>query len=81
MRGNDFNFFQYQQGNIRIRRSKRTLKSTFLANITPVVVTNVGQISRFLDFLKVLDLFRKCLGIIFGLQRLTFGNIFRSKGC
>ena len=40
-----------------------------------------GQKSRFLDFLKVLlELFMKCLGIIFGLKRPTFGCIFSSKG-
>ena len=40
-----------------------------------------GQKTRFLDFLKVvLEMFRSCLGIIFGLKRLTFGCIFSSKG-
>jgi len=40
-----------------------------------------GRKSRFLDFLKVvLEMFRSCLGIIFGLKRLTFGCIFSSKG-
>ena len=33
--------------------------------------------SRFLDFLKVgLELFRSCLGIVFGLKRPTFRFIF-----
>ena len=40
-----------------------------------------GQKSRFLDFLKVvLELFRSCLGIIFGLKRSTFRCIFSLKG-
>ena len=40
-----------------------------------------GQKSRFLDFFKVvLELFRKCLGIVFGLKRPTFGGILSSKG-
>ena len=39
------------------------------------------QKSRFFDFLKVgLELFRSCLGIIFGLKSLTFRCIFSSKG-
>ena len=39
------------------------------------------QKSRFLDILKVgLELFRSCLGIIFGLKRRYFGCIFDSKG-
>ena len=33
----------------------------------------MGQKSRFLDFFKVvLELFRKCLGIVFGLKMPTF---------
>ena len=40
-----------------------------------------GQKSRFLGFLKVvLEMFRSCLGIIFGLKMLTFSCIFSSKG-
>ena len=40
-----------------------------------------AQKSRFLDILKVgLELFRSCLGIIFGLKRPTFRRIFSSKG-
>ena len=40
-----------------------------------------GQKTRFLGFLKVvLEMFRSCLGIIFGLKRLTFKCIFSSKG-
>ena len=40
-----------------------------------------GQKNRFLDFLKVvLEMFRSCLGIIFGLKRRTFMCIFSSKG-
>ena len=40
-----------------------------------------GRKSRFLDFFKVvLELFRKCLGIVFDLKRPTFGGIFSSKG-
>ena len=41
-----------------------------------------GRKSRFLDFFKVvLELFRKCLGIVFDLKRPTFECIFSSKGC
>ena len=37
--------------------------------------------SRFLDFLKVvLEMFRSCLGVIFGLKMPTFSCIFSSKG-
>ena len=37
--------------------------------------------SRILDFFEVvLELFRKCLGIVFDLKRPTFGCIFSSKG-
>ena len=40
-----------------------------------------GQKSRFLGFLKVvLEMFRSCLGIIFGLKMPTFSYIFSSKG-
>ena len=40
-----------------------------------------GQKSRFLDFLKVvLEMFRSCLDIIFGLKSLTFKCIISSKG-
>ena len=40
-----------------------------------------GQKSRFLGFLKVvLEMFRSCLGIIFGLKMPTFSCIFSSKG-
>ena len=40
-----------------------------------------GQKSRFFDFLKgVLELFRSCLGIIFGLKKLIFRCIFTLKG-
>ena len=40
-----------------------------------------GQKSRFLGFLKVvLEMFRSCLGIIFGLKRPTFMCLFSSKG-
>ena len=40
-----------------------------------------GQKSRFLDFFKVvLKLFRKCLGIVFGIKRRTFACSFSSKG-
>ena len=40
-----------------------------------------GQKSRFFDFLKVgLELFRRCLGIIFGLKSASFRRIFSSKG-
>ena len=40
-----------------------------------------GQKSRLYDFLKVgLELFRRCLGIIFGLKSATFRRIFSSKG-
>ena len=39
-----------------------------------------GQKSRFLDFLKVfLELFRSCLGIIFGFRKRTFKYIFSSR--
>ena len=39
------------------------------------------QKSRFLDFLKVvLEMFRRCLGIVFGLKSLTFSCIFSPKG-
>ena len=41
-----------------------------------------GQKSRFLDFFKVvLELFKKCLGIVFVLKRPTFGFIYTSKCC
>ena len=40
-----------------------------------------GQKSRFMDFFKVvLELFRKCLGIVFGLKMPTFWSIFSLKG-
>ena len=40
-----------------------------------------GRKSHFLDFFKVvLELFGKCLGIVFDLKRPTFGCIFSSKG-
>ena len=40
-----------------------------------------GQKVTFLDFSKVVqELFRKCLGIVFGLKRPTFGCICSSKG-
>ena len=40
-----------------------------------------GGKSRFLDFFKVvLELFMKCLGIIFELKRPTFWGIFSSQG-
>ena len=40
-----------------------------------------GRKSRFLDFFEViLELFRKCLGIVFDLERPSFGGIFSSKG-
>ena len=40
-----------------------------------------GKKSRFLDFLKVvLEMFRSCLGIVFGFKRRTFMCIFSSKG-
>ena len=39
------------------------------------------QKSRFLDFLiVVLEMFRRCLGIVFGLKRLSVRRIFSSKG-
>ena len=38
--------------------------------------------SLFLDFFKVLlQLFKKFLGIVFGLKRPTFGCILSSKSC
>ena len=40
-----------------------------------------GQKSRFLDILKiVLEMFWKCLSIIFDLKKLTFWCIYSSKG-
>ena len=37
--------------------------------------------SNFLGLFKVvLELFRSCLGIVFGLKKPTFGCIFGSKG-
>ena len=40
-----------------------------------------GRKSRYLDFFKVvLELFRKCLGIVFGFVGPTFGCIFTFKG-
>ena len=40
-----------------------------------------GRKSRIIDFFKVVwELFRKSLGILFGLKRPTFGFIFSSKG-
>ena len=40
-----------------------------------------GQESRFLDFFKVvLELFKKCLGIVFDDKMSIFGCIFSSKG-
>ena len=39
-----------------------------------------GRKSHILDFSKVvLDLFRKCLGIVFGIKRTTFDCIFNTK--
>ena len=44
-------------------------------------LTILGVKSRFLDFFKiVLDLFGKCLSIVFGLKVPTFGCILSSKG-
>ena len=39
-----------------------------------------GPKSRFFDFLKVvLEMFRSCLGIVFGFKRPTFRHCFRLK--
>ena len=38
------------------------------------------QKDRFLGFFKVLELFRECLGIFFGLKRPIFDCIFSPKG-
>ena len=47
-----------------------------------VILDNFGgQKSRILDFFKVvLELFRKCAGIVFGFKRPTLGCIFSLKG-
>ena len=61
------------------------LKSKFLVKIWPSerVILTIFRVAktRFLEFLKVgLELFRSCLGIVFGLIRSTFRGIFCSKG-
>ena len=63
-------------------------KATLCANIWPVfdfdrvIFDNYGaQKSLFLDFFKVvLDLFKKCLGFVFGLKGPTLGCILSFKG-
>ena len=51
-----------------------SFKGSFLAIL--------GQKSRFLDFFKVvLELFKKCLCIVFVLKRPTFGCIYTSYCC
>ena len=53
----------------------------FRPNLHPYFGHFGGQKNRFFDFFKHgLELFRSCLGIIFGLKRLTFSCIIRSKG-
>ena len=54
---------------------------TFEVKFGPVYFEHFqGQITRFLGFFKVgLELFRSCLGIVFGLKRPTFKCIFSSK--
>ena len=49
------------------------LRESFLTNLR-------GQKSRFLDFCKVVwELFRKCLGIVFSLNRSTFSPLGSRK--
>ena len=78
IRGNDYFFFQYQQAKNRIRTAKIDQKiDTFCqVDTRDLAILWVKKIV-FWTFSK---LFRKCLGIIFGLTRPTFGCILSSKG-
>ena len=82
IRGNDFNFFYNQQAKNRDRRSKMDSKiDTFCQiDIRDLAILG-GRKSSFLDFFEVfLELFGKCLGIVFEQERPTFGCIFSFKG-
>ena len=61
----------------KIRRAKMDLKLYTFGYIDTVFWPFWGEKSRILDFSKVvLELFRKCLGIVIGLKRPTFELIF-----
>ena len=69
------NFWVY----FEVQRSINNLQRFCVKNLLILAELRVifdhfgGQKSRFLDFFKVvLELFRKCLGIVFGLKRPTF---------
>ena len=67
-------FISANKAKIELVERKWTQNTPLLAKLTPVFWPFWVQKSRFLDFFKVvLDLFRKCLGIIFGLKGPTFG--------
>ena len=77
-----FIFFGAKKAILELVDRKLTQKSTLLAKLRPVLYGHFGgEKNRFLDFFKViLELFRNCLGTVFGLKRSTLGGIFSSKG-
>ena len=82
IRGNDFFLIVgVKEGTLELVDRKLTQISTLFAKLTSVFWQFWGRKSHIRDFLKVvLELFRKCLGIVFDLKRPTFGCIFSSKG-
>ena len=81
LRGNDFNFFSStNKAKMELIGRKWAKKSTLLPDWHPRCSHFVVRKSRFLDFFNVfLELFGKCLSIVFGLRRPTFGRIFIFK--
>ena len=80
--GNDLNFhFSNNRLKVELVDRKLTQKLTLFTRLTLGFGHFGGRTGRFLDFFKVfLELFRKCLGIIFDFETPTFGFSFISKG-